>query len=342
MASVITGRRTLASAALLGLAACGSNSAGSDQASPLAAPPPHARTASAAPRPLVVEHGRPARSPAKPPVARRFQLDLVDASRSTPLGAADPIATDRTVPTAVYLPPSTNPAPLIVLAHGFVGHPDKFTELARVWADSGYVVAVPRFPLSNDRVADPVVTDIEGQAGDVSFVIDEMLARNEGNGRLAGRIDPQRIGLFGLSLGSLTVWNTVLGDCCGDDRIDALIQSDGFFPFPDALLTTVPFPVMFAHSDTDTAFDYGLVRDEYATIGDSAVMLTLHDALHATVGENTDTPADSAYQDATTVFWDRTLGATPDEPYPAGVDVPGVTTLEADGVASAGGLPSTR
>ncbi len=246
------------------------------------------------------------------------------------------------MPTAVYLPPTTNPAPLIVLAHGFGGHPDKFTELARGWANSGYVVAVPRFPLSNDRIPNPVVTDIEGQAGDVSFVIDEMLARNEGNGRLAGRIDPERIGLFGLSLGSLTVWNTVLGDCCGDDRIDALIQSDGFFPFPDALLSTVPFPVMFAHSDTDTAFDYGLVRDEYETIGDSAVMLTLHDALHATVGENTDTPADTAYQDATTVFWDRTLGGTPDEAYPAGVDVPGVTTLEADGVSSAADLPSTR
>jgi len=42
------------------------------------------------------------------------------------------------------------------------------------------------------------------------------------------------------------------------------------------------------------------------------------------------------------VFWDRTLGGTPDEAYPAGVDVPGVTTLEADGVSSAADLPSTR
>ena len=76
--------------------------------------------------------------------------------------------------------------------------------------------------------------------------------------------------------------------------------------------------------------------------GDDAVMLVLHNAIHATVGENTDTPADEAFQDATTVFWDRTLGGQPNKPFPPSVVVPGVTTLEFGGAPSSAELPNTR
>lgn len=76
----------------------------------------------------------------------------------------------------MYLPaPGSDGAPLIVLAHGFNGHPRKFTRLASFWADAGYVVAVPRFPVSNDNFGAPEpqlsslpLADVFEQAGDVS------------------------------------------------------------------------------------------------------------------------------------------------------------------------------
>ena len=112
------------------------------------------------------------------------QLDLVDTTRSTPEIGDQPGTRWRELPTTVYLPPArTDRNPLILLAHGFNGHPRKFTDLARHWAEAGYVVAVPRFPVSSDEfpVIDPAefnarIADLPGQAGDVIFVIDEVVA----------------------------------------------------------------------------------------------------------------------------------------------------------------------
>ena len=82
---------------------------------------------------------------------RVVDLDLVDESRTTPTIGDVAGAPRRQLPTAVYLPATDGPAPLIVLAHGFNGHPDLFTALAGHWADAGYVVAVPRFPVSSNE-----------------------------------------------------------------------------------------------------------------------------------------------------------------------------------------------
>lgn len=252
------------------------------------------------------------------------RIILVDPARPTAMDDID-LAASRTLAVTIYLPIGTEPAPLIVLSHGFDGHPDKFTDLASAWAAAGYVVAVPRFPLSADD-APQRGFDIAGQAGDVTFVIEQLLSGAVG--AVDGRIDPDRIGLFGLSLGSLSTWTAVLGDGFGVDGLDALIQSDGGLPFGPERYADVTFPVMIATSDTDALFHYDDVRAEYEALPGPVVLLTLHGALHATVGENTPTPADEAYRVATTVFWDRHLGGRADEPFPESVEVDGVTTLE--------------
>ena len=73
-------------------------------------------------------------------------LDLVDTSRPTTAAPGVPAAASRSLPTTVHVPPGTGATPLIVLAHGAAGAPEKFTELASAWAARGYVVAAPRFP----------------------------------------------------------------------------------------------------------------------------------------------------------------------------------------------------
>ena len=110
---------------------------------------------------------------------RVVELDLVDTSRATPTIGRFGGAPRRDLPTTVYLPAGEVAAPLILLAHGFNGHPRKFTTLAGHWAAAGYVVAVPRFPVSSDdfAVLDPAVfdariADLPEQAIDVTFVVE--------------------------------------------------------------------------------------------------------------------------------------------------------------------------
>lgn len=263
-----------------------------------------------------------------------FRVELVDSTRTTPDGGEEIISDQRSLPTAVYLPAGGEPAPLVVLAHGFNGSPDKFTQLAGAWADAGYVVAAPRFPLSSDTTPEPTLGDIVGQARDISFVIDEMLAANDGRpsagglDRVRGRVDTGRIGLYGLSLGSITVWTTVLGECCDEDRVDALIQSDGAFSPGLALAQRVDFPVMVAHADADPILGYEPARQAYSALPAPKAMLTMHGFTHAVVGENTPTAADAVYRRATTLFWDRYLRGDTTTRFPASLTVDGVTTFE--------------
>ena len=146
-------------------------------------------------------------------------------------------------------------------------------------------------------------------------------------------------GCSGCRSGSLTVWSEVLGDV-PDARVDAVIQSDGTTFVPDDDLAAIGFPVLVAHSDVDPVFPYGEVVARYDELPGPKYLLTLHGAGHATVAENTDTPADEHYQQVTTVFWDRTLGDRPDEPFPAPID--GVTSFVEGPRPDPRPLPGTR
>ena len=125
--------------------------------------------------------------------------------------------------------------------------------------------------------------------------------------------------MYGLSLGSLTVWSAALDD----GRVDALIQSDGFTLAEN--LAAVGFPVMVVHSDRDPIFAYADAVARYDDLPGPKYLLTLHGAIHATVGEDTVTPADAIYREATTAFWDRTLGGVADRPLPDSLD--GIATI---------------
>ena len=57
-------------------------------------------------------------------------LDLVDTSGPPRPGPGVPAAPTRSLPTTVHLPAGDAPAPLIVLAHGAAGAPEKFGDLA--------------------------------------------------------------------------------------------------------------------------------------------------------------------------------------------------------------------
>ena len=110
-------------------------------------------------------------------------LTLVDHSRPTVDPAHGRSAPSRTLVTQVYIPKGKGSFPLVVMAHGNAGNPGKLTELLTTWAQAGYVVAAPTFPLTNDLTEIPtVIGDYVNQPGDVSFVIDQVLKRSKHHG----------------------------------------------------------------------------------------------------------------------------------------------------------------
>ena len=160
---------------------------------------------------------------------------FVDASRPTKAsppfaGAPDrridtwiwyPAAGDGDEPAADAPPRADGPWPLVVYSHGTYGRPDDASHLSEHLARRGYVVAAPAFPLTSRAAHTQLpaadVTDAGSQPGDVSFVIDALLAHP----RLGPLIDAARIGATGISLGGITTYFLSFGAPTLDPRIRA-------------------------------------------------------------------------------------------------------------------------
>src|SRR5205823_7649068 len=85
--------------------------------------------------------------------------------------------------------------------HGFMDSRNGEAYLARHLASHGYLVAAPDFPLSNGAAPGrATVADVPNQPGDLSFIIDQLLA----DATYGASADGDHIGPSGLSLGGLT------------------------------------------------------------------------------------------------------------------------------------------
>lgn len=283
-------------AAIVTLAACGSStprsSSDSAAASTTGAPTTtvdvvQAVTA-ARPYAVTVEHPR-----------------FVDTSRPTGKPGDAWYAPSRTLPTDVYLPTTDAPRPLVVLAHGYHGAPEKFTQLLGTWARAGYVVAAPRFPLTaNTGPSADVPTDYVHQPDDLSFVIDRML---DPAGPYARHVDATRIGAAGLSMGGGTLYGLLYRDCCRDDRVRAGAIFDGFrFGFDEPFAEN-HVPMLIVHGDHDPALPYDAARTSYEQSRRPVWFVTLLGALHAEAFENTPSRHDATVEAFTTDWWDLQL-----------------------------------
>jgi dienelactone hydrolase len=184
-----------------------------------------------------------------------MQLSLVDTSRPTPESACGPETPERAIDVWLTLPSTDDARPLIVFSHGMAGHPRKFEDLYGAWAAAGYVVAAPVFPLSNDGAQGSFTNtfDVINQPGDVSFVLDELLARAaDSESELAGRLDESRIGTAGLSAGGWTTYQVGVNQPIRDTRFSAAIVLDGV-PYHESVtyFAVARHPLDVALSDKD-------------------------------------------------------------------------------------------
>jgi dienelactone hydrolase len=253
--------------------------------------------------------GAPATAAA--PKVTLTHVTLTDDSRPTAATAAEPATDSRVLETTMAYPArGKKKLPLVVLAHGYNGNPDKFTQLITAWAGAGYVVAAPRFPLTNDLTSlNGPPGDVANQPADVSFVIDQMLRMNKQAGALRGRIDRKRIGLAGLSLGGWTSYGILFNSCCRDDRIDAAILMSALRgDFAGGQYDYRSIPVLLEQAEADAFYPHS--RDTYPLLAGPKWFATLHGGTtlrHATPFEDTPDPADDLVRESTTAFWDLYL-----------------------------------
>ncbi|MGB8645187.1 MAG: hypothetical protein WCF84_08110 [Anaerolineae bacterium] len=228
-----------------------------------------------------------------------FALDHLRLVRTHTYGDA-PIRNDGT------------PYPIVIYSHGYTGYRNASFNEMEALASSGYIVVAIDHPyasaftvFSNGHAVlnDPAILPPTGrnQPGDQAmreklqatvvaderFVMDQLQRLNAGqlDARWAGKLDLQRIGLTGVSLGGgAMVWA-----CQLDARCKAGLVQDGWYePLPAAMVSApLRQPFMFMQSETTMWKMDNLARLDtlYQGAGGPAFHLKLAGVLHDDFGD---------------------------------------------------------
>jgi fermentation-respiration switch protein FrsA (DUF1100 family) len=186
----------------------------------------------------------------------------------------------RTLLTTVWAPKGDGPFPIVLFSHGLGALPESFLPLFEGWVHDGFVVIGPTYPhTSGSDATNP--RDLVNQPADASFVLDSVIELASDRGHpLSGRLDPERIGAVGHSMGGMTTIG-LAGTCCADDRIDAgvVYAGDATGIRDDGFVADAP-PLLFMHGDADAVVSFESGRDAYEDATGPKGFVTLVGADH--------------------------------------------------------------
>ena len=207
----------------------------------------------------------------------------------------------RSLPTTVYVPQSGPRAPLVLFAHGMLGHPRKFTRLFAHWVGAGYVVAAPEFPLTSDGNTPPhAMADVVNQPADLSFVLDELLGRGVG--------DRHRIGVGGYSLGAETALAVGLHPRFADPRIRAVVALVGALAHPCFATNELrSLPLLLVHGTGDKERRVCESLALYEAAEEPKELVALDGAGHGICQDDAEPRHVVQVAEVTTAFWNRYL-----------------------------------
>lgn len=156
-------------------------------------------------------------------LAQAAEYDPLAAKSPNEIKSIDITVTDaarkREIPLRVYLPPTNNPAPVILFSHGLGGTRTGSKFLGQHWAARGYVAVFSQHPGSDDSVwkdarpaqrlaAMKTAASAENfllRVQDVPAVLDQLAAwQKQPDHDLHGRLDLERVGMSGHSFGAVT------------------------------------------------------------------------------------------------------------------------------------------
>ena len=186
---------------------------------------------------------------------------FIDNSRASQAHGEFAGSSNRRLDATVWHPAdnSAGPYPLIVYSHGFSSMREGGAYLAEYLASHGYVVVAANFPLTTLNAPDrPYVRDVVNQPGDVSFLIDALLAQsNDPQHMLQGMVDEQRIGVTGISLGGMTTTLVAFHPTLGDSRVKAALSIAGpTAQFTAAFFESPQVPFLMLAGDVDVLVPY--------------------------------------------------------------------------------------
>jgi len=255
-------------------------------------------------------------------------LFLEDTSRVTPASGDQDELPSREISVELWYPAASGsvaqPArdadvldpgrPLLVFSHGFMSTRLDSPKLSAHLASHGYVVAAPQFPLSsrNTTADSPDPSDVVNQPGDVSFVLDTLLADPE--------FATDDVAAGGISLGGMTTLLVGLVPEYRDERIDVLLPltpATCLLP-ADAFAEATP-PLLLAHGTSDAILPYdGHVVPFWEATNGPRRLVTYVDGTHTGFADVTEDLLDSS-DHADSLGCGQIAGAVGDEP-PDGVE----------------------
>ncbi|MDQ2894975.1 MAG: hypothetical protein M3Y09_04935 [Actinomycetota bacterium] len=269
--------------------------------------------ANAASAPLAARGTSPStstsRTPRVSPHVITHVVTFIDASRNVKYPHHH--AVPRTLVTVIRYPAAaTGPLPLIVFGHGFAVTPAAYYRLLTAWAQAGYVVAAPVFPLENAHApGGPDEADLVNQPADMSFVITGMLTlAAQQRSFLAGRISPGRIGISGQSDGGETALAMAYDRFYRDPRVRAAaILSGAELPNSRAVYFPRPsLPLLATQGTGDMTNRPHFTYDFFRAAPRPKYLLRLLGAGHLPP-YTTQQPQLSIIERVTTGFFDRYL-----------------------------------
>ena len=188
-----------------------------------------------------------ARAPSGASAVSTRWLQVVDTRRWT-VSHGHVLAHRRTLPTLVLAPTTPGEHPLVVFCHGYDITPYPYLHLLRHWAEAGFVVAAPYFPLTRPgagRWLDE--NDVSHQPGDVSAVITRVLHV------MSGVVDRRHIAVAGHSDGGSTAFAVGFDKKDTDPRVSAILafSADRWGPASDFAAPTRKLSLLLVQSDRD-------------------------------------------------------------------------------------------
>lgn len=213
-----------------------------------------------------------------------FDVELVDTTRPSQANGDFAGSDERRLKTRIWYPEGlAAQAPLLIYSHGFMSMRTGGSYLAEHFASHGYIVAAMDYPLTHmGAPGGPLVKDVVHQPGDIGFLIDQFLSwSSDGSSQFFEKIDANRIGVMGLSLGGMTSTLAAFHPENADLRIAAAVSIAGpVFVFGPSFYESRDIPFMMIASPIDAMIDYASNAATIPKYVKGSLLVTMDNASH--------------------------------------------------------------